>query len=62
MSVLTPTANKIRPSGSGVDSSWDCCNVDHILVDFDNGRVTWINAVWDEVLRVQHLLHKYMDK
>ena len=37
MSVLTPIANKIAPSGSGVDSSWDCSRMDRVLVDFDSG-------------------------
>ena len=39
MSVLTPIANKIAPSGSGVDSSWDCSRVDHILFDIHSGRI-----------------------
>ena len=41
MSVLTPIANKIAPSGSGVDSAQDCSRVDCVLVDFDSG-CTWI--------------------
>ena len=39
MSVLTPIANRITPSGSGIDNSWDCSRVDCVLVDFDGGRV-----------------------
>ena len=33
MSVLTPIANKIAPSCSGVDSSCDCTPVDCVLVE-----------------------------
>ena len=36
MFVLTSTDNEIAPSGSGVDSSRDCSNLDCVLVDFDS--------------------------
>ena len=36
---MTPKANEIAPSGSGVDSSRDCSHVDRVLIDFDGGRV-----------------------
>ena len=43
-------ANKIAPTGCGVDSLRDCNSVDCVLVDFDSGRVVpelgtleWIN-------------------
>jgi len=37
--VLTPIANKIELSGSGVDSSRDCSRVDRVLVDIHSGWV-----------------------
>ena len=33
MSVLTFIANKIAPTGSGVDRSRDCSRVDRVLVE-----------------------------
>ena len=39
MSVLTPIANEIAPSGSGVDSSRDCDRLVRVLVNFDSGWV-----------------------
>ena len=33
MSILTPIANEMVPSGSGVDSSQDCSRLDGDLVD-----------------------------
>ena len=39
MTVLTLIANKIAPSGSGVDSLRDCSRVDRVLFDLDSGLV-----------------------
>ena len=39
MSVSTPIADRIAPSGSGVDSSRDCSHLERVLVDFDSRRV-----------------------
>ena len=39
MSVLTPIAEEIALSGSGVDSSPDCSRVDPVRFEFDCGRV-----------------------
>ena len=39
MSVLTLIANKIVPSGSGVDSSLDFSHADRVLFDFDSRQV-----------------------
>ena len=39
MTVLTLIANKIAPSGSGVDSLRDSSRVDRVLFDFDSGVV-----------------------
>ena len=39
MSVLSPIANKIVSSGSGVDSSRDCSHVDRILFDIHSGQI-----------------------
>ena len=63
MSILTPIADEIMPSGSGVESSWDCSRVDCVLFDFDRGRVvpcTWTDTVLDVVFREQQLLHEQL--
>ena len=39
MFVLTTIADRIAPSGSGVDSSGDFSHFERVLVDFDSGRV-----------------------
>ena len=53
MSVLTQIANGIAPSSIGVDSSWNYNCLVH--VGYRTG-CTWTDTVWDEVLRVRHLL------
>ena len=67
--MLTSIANETVPSGSGVNSSWDCSCVDRVLVDIYSGWVVpgliqfWTKfQVYGINFRVKHIgIHKAVE-